>query len=758
MTINNKHETNIDSDKCTPETLADFLICRFKRNIEAFKKYYPKISDKFENYVPQKSMDFFCSPSGTPNMTFSGDEKSYYEKYCSAQYIKFEIEQLDKIIKNGATTEKDLIDYADPKEFSKYQVKDILNSKINIFNNDCSKDDYGQIHFKYFSKISQIYEQRYKGDVCNISDSKLIPLLCLIGVGLGYIIQELYKEIEISHLVIIEPDNDVFFASLHTFDWENFLKALNAKGNILTIILESKADTIGTEFNNCFVSKGFYTLGAYCIYLTRQSESDSQIIDELKKRGHLLPATYGFFDDRLFGASHAVSSIMHKKHFVNTTEMSAEFRNLPVFVVGSGPSLDNDISFLRKNQDKAIIIACGTAIDVLYHAGIHPDFYANTERVPETKQALSVIKDSSFFEDIILLCSHVCHPSVVEMFDHVAILSKADENFCGYISANLKLQKIRIITKMNPLVGNMGLSGALALGFRNIYLFGLDCGKKLSFTSNHSDYTTLYNQIGYSDDNSFYNSSFVVPANFSGECGCNEIFYMSILTMQLSLKEYLEEENFSCINCSDGALIEGAKPIHSKDLENDFSIYPDIDKKAFISYIDHTKTISFDIKIDEIKKIMYPELIKKICENILSIIKKRPKTIKESLQICHKINEFLNEIGKDNSLIYFQKTIESAVCGPLVIITSSLFENKDKKLCLGTANRLLNILEDYLTEIPEVYKKMPDYIMGEHRKYYPNGKVGRDMPHCKAPDFPKEINIIKKKYDDPVKKFVKRYI
>lgn len=749
-------ETDIDTDKCTPETLADFLISRFKKNIEAFRKYYPEISDKFENYVPQKSIDFFCSNSGTPNMAFTGDKKSYYEEYCSTQYRDFEIEQFEKLITKSDSNKS--IDYTDPKEFTRFQVKDILKGKINIFNNYCGEDPYGQFHYKYFANISKIYQQKFKGDVCTVDDARIVPLFFMIGVGLGYQLWELYKKIDIFHLVIIEPDNDVFFASLHTFNWEKLLKKINADGNKLTIILEANADTIGDKFSECFIMQGFYTLGAHFIYLTRESESNYRIIDELKKRFRLLPSSYGFFDDRLFGASHCVNHLLQKKHFVNTTELSPKFRDLPVFIIGSGPSLDNDISFLRKYQDKAIIIACGTALDVLYHAGIHPDLYANTERVPEIRQALSVIQDPLFFKEIILLCAHVCHPSVVRMFEHTAIFSKLDENFCDYLSANLKIQRIHPIVRMNPLVGNMGLSGALAFGFRNIFLFGMDCGKKVSFESNHSDYTTLYKKRGYSDDNSFYNSTFVIPANFSGVCGCNDIFYKSLLSMQISLKEFLNEDNFSCINCSDGSLIEGATPKHSKELENVFSHYPDINKKEFISYVDHERTVSFDIKKCDVNKVMYPEIIEKICNNILSMVRNKPKTVKECLLICKKINDYLNEIGKDQSLTYFQRTIESAVCAPLVIITSSLFEDKDKESCLKQANDILCILEDYLTEIPEIYLKMPNYVMGDHKNYYHNGKVGRDMPHCPAPDFPQEINIIKKEYDDPLKKFVKRYV
>ncbi|MDY6415445.1 MAG: hypothetical protein SPK83_01235 [Succinivibrio dextrinosolvens] len=47
--------------------------------------------------------------------------------------------------------------------------------------------------------------------------------------------------------------------------------------------------------------------------------------------------------------------------------------------------------------------------------------------------------------------------------------------------------------------------------------------------------------------------------------------------------------------------------------------------------------------------------------------------------------------------------------------------------------------------------------MGEHLKYFTNGKVGLDMPFCEAPSLPEALNIITKEYEDPVKKFIKQY-
>lgn len=44
---------------------------------------------------------------------------------------------------------------------------------------------------------------------------------------------------------------------------------------------------------------------------------------------------------------------------------------------------------------------------------------------------------------------------------------------------------------------------------------------------------------------------------------------------------------------------------------------------------------------------------------------------------------------------------------------------------------------------------MPDFVIGEHRKFYPDGKVGIDYPLCKAPVLPPEFHLRRAEYDDP---------
>ena len=90
-------------DLTNSEQLSDFLINRFRSNLEAFKKYFPKIASEFECYIPKQSMDFFCSENGTPNMCFSDDNLSFYEKHSPIQFLEF---SSNSLLTNLGSSEK----------------------------------------------------------------------------------------------------------------------------------------------------------------------------------------------------------------------------------------------------------------------------------------------------------------------------------------------------------------------------------------------------------------------------------------------------------------------------------------------------------------------------------------------------------------------------------------------------------------------------------------------------------------------------
>ena len=416
------------------ELLSDYLINNFNKNIQTFRKYYPEIAQKFENYIPQKTMDFFCSENGVPNLHFTGDEHDLYRQKCKYKFDEFiaELQEEEK---------KDTTQANCPKEFCNFLVKKILADQVTYVFNQQQYDFHGQIHYKYTNRISELIAKVIDKGICKVKEAETLTLFVSVGIGLGYHLKEIASQKEILNILLIEPDPDILFASLHCFEWTEFIENIINEGKTLTFFIDNTPENIGKQFFNLLIQKGIYQIsgGYFCsIYDDALSINIMQALD---KYYYYLPAAYGFFDDRIFGVSHTCFSLLNKRRFILNNKLNENYKNYPVFVIGSGPSLDNDLNFIRKNQDKAIIIACGTAIDSLYHAGIMPDFYANTERTPEVSQALEIIPDKDFLKQITLLCSSVCHPYVVQNFPKTAIFGKWDENFADYLIANLDKSK-----------------------------------------------------------------------------------------------------------------------------------------------------------------------------------------------------------------------------------------------------------------------------------------------------------------------------
>ncbi|MCR5536437.1 MAG: DUF115 domain-containing protein [Succinivibrio sp.] len=718
---------NFQQDEDLQRWFASFTEERLARNLQAFKQFDPDLYALLSQQRLSGALQLFCNAEGVANLLFKESEHFLYPTSDSIAYCR-------------------------------QQVEHFLSHSPNFrISSGTEYDPFGQLAFKYSNTLkTKVAGFAYANpQPCEVQS---IPLLMCNGIGLGYQLAEILSRVEVCNVILVEPDLNLFYASLLVFDWENFLNFVTENGLVCRFVLGQKTDYILLYLRHFLGHHGiFWALGLH-ILNHYQSEAVAKLFQQVTSSlGYLLHT--GFIDDSIFGICHTCTNLSSNRSFVTQGKLPQHYARMPVFVVGSGPSLDQDIDFIRKFQDKAVIIACGTSIDALYHAGIQPDFYANTERTPEIVQTLQIIPDQSFFDDIILLCTNVCNPLTVAFFKHTAIFSKDNESQISHLAHfEKKLRTIATINGINPLVGNMGVSGALHLGFKKLYLFGIDNGKKVGSSVMHSAFTTLYHQHGANDSVGAYQVSKTLPANFGGEVETNNLYAESAQRIGEILQYFKERDaEVACFNCSDGIRIQHAAPQHAQELIAQFAAAEDLPKAKLHAYLQKHQTQAFSITKNQIKQIFNEKIFNEICNKIQEQLNADFNSRLTGLAVMHHVSEYLAKLQLSDDRTIYGQCLDGSLQLMFCHVLAVLYSDHDEQKCVSEAKDLLAIMQDFLTECPELFSKIPDYVMGEHRKFYKDGKIGRDMPHCAAPKLPAAIKLACREYEDPQKKFVKRY-
>ena len=724
-------DNNLEAESITEqtsETIDQFLRERFVINIDAFQKYLPEFSRYFKTYRPNKKLSFFSLENGIPNL----------------------------LLNNTVFYKSD-----DPVTFCKERLLYLMqNIKFHQSCFEYENDIYGQIYDKYINEgINRLSKE--KKETTTIKDFDTLPLVVVSGIGLGYILGELYERVNVKNLVIIEPDPDIFFASLHTFDWKNLLDYIFSEHLSIDIIIDDNPQLCFDTFASIMQSKGVFLTTSPFLLLHYSNEFNTEFSRIFNYQTPGITSLLGFFDDYAFGISHGAFAFSQGNNHFSRKEVSLEkYKDIPVFVIGSGASLDTDIHFIQRFQDKAVIIACGTAVDALFHTGIKPDFWANTERVPEMYELIESIPDPHFFEDITLISSEVCHPLVQKKFLKAIFFGKNNEPFFPYIQKSLpkKLENIQESSYMNPLVGNMGISSAATLGFRKLYLFGMDNGLKVDDTQVHSKFASLFQNKGVNEENVF---NYVCEGNFGHKCKTNLKYLQAIDNIKNvidSISEAEDKQHISVYNCSDGALIPHTISVHSQELQEEFCRLPSISKKEICNYIYEVKCKKVHIDYDEMKALLknneFIDVIDSVIRELSNINKFNNR--KDWLKTLSNISSSLNQAHSPTETFH-KEMIAPSLQSMFILIINAMYLCKDFKCCKDISQHLVNMSMDFLEECKDIFDYLPDYIMGEHRKYYANNKVGRDMPSISAPPMPPVGKLIRTEYKDPMTEFCPKY-
>jgi len=422
------------------------------------------------------------------------------------------------------------------------------------------------LHFSQMLKIQPILSRALK------KRSRLpetVESLIIFGVAAGRHIELLLEQHQVTNLYICEPNLDFFLASLYVTDWAAIFS--NADANNCRLYLNLGGD--GSRYFYDLMAQ-FYKVGAYSIANTYLlscyfNGTMQKAINDLRAELKVVLAIGEYYDHARFGISHTYHSLNlgHKyiKHDVLKHELA--IRQLPVFIVGNGPSLDQVYEYLKLYQDKVVIISCGTSLKALHSHGIKPDYHAEVEQNRATFDWVSQVNDPDYLADITLLSVNGIHPDTAALFKQTLLCFKEGEASTYVFQPSL--QKLGFQTASlayaYPTVTNLVVNYMLKIGQPLLYLFGVDLGY-VDVNYHHSRSSAYYKQDGkqiynYQD---VHGGGVIAAGNFRPAVFTKPEFDVSRKLLEQAIKEH--GSKCEVYNCSDGVKIAGATALQPENI------------------------------------------------------------------------------------------------------------------------------------------------------------------------------------------------
>lgn len=500
----------------------------FERNLEVLRQYYPGVYKEIHLHKPKR--------------------------WLLVQ---------DKQQLNLLHTERQALLYGD-QDYESEQL-------VEYFSNHPFKDDVilglrsgGKLaqytHFKAVTKMRPILEKTLikKGVLPDTVES-----LIVFGIGLGRHIELLLQKHKVNKLYICEPNLDFFYASLFQTDWQAIVDKFSSGDQRLYLNLGGDGSQYFYDLMGQFYQVGAYSIADTYLMSSYYNKKMSSAIHELRSELAVVLALGEYFDHARYGIAHTYHSLSAGHRFMklqkSDSAASSISKNLPVFVIGNGPSLDTLLPYLKEHQNNAVIVSCGTALRSLYRNGIRPDFHAEIEQNRATYDWITQVDDKDYLKQITLLSVNGIHPDSAALFKQTLLCMKEGEASTFVFNSGLTKRGIQIkqLAYAYPTVTNLVMNYFIQWGFRDYYLMGVDLGF-VDINSHHSKFSAYYKEDGSQtyDYKSLHGGGPVVAGNFRPVVFTKKEFEVARKLMEQAISK--APERIEVYNCSDGAKIKGS--------------------------------------------------------------------------------------------------------------------------------------------------------------------------------------------------------
>ena len=385
---------------------------------------------------------------------------------------------------------------------------------------------------------------------------KEIEKFIFIGVGLGLHIPQIAKKIQAEEYFIIEDDLELFRLSLFTTPYYKL------QGNLFFSIAEQK-DRFTQNFKN-FLELSFFR-NRYLKYSYFPAHSKEKIA--FIKNALALQAFSSFpYKTLLKKIMRSLGYISQNYSFINLAKhfKISDINQIPVLILGAGPSFSKNIEWVKAHQNKFIIVAVSAVLNKLSQEEIYPDIVTHLDGFNVSIKHLEGFNAEIFLQNAILLAGSFTPQAVIGKFSKKNVYIYEEDNtryHDGFGSIT------------GPCVGSTALLSLIQMNMKSIYTVGLDLAldkEGYSHSSSHILSNTTKYDLSQANENaiSMRGMFFPVSGNFEKTVMTNPLFYSSIHALDSTLP-LIKNDTQTIYNLSDGAAIKATEPTHIENIHID---------------------------------------------------------------------------------------------------------------------------------------------------------------------------------------------
>lgn len=639
------------------------------------------------------------------------------------------VDELSRMIENGTYEEKYALEFI--MENGEFDIYDIKNNKY-VYNKNPKKiinelvrkvefDEKNSIlniaDYVLFKKNKETYrENRFNFDeiknnsalsiediseYTNLTDDylenkkkrlKKIDKFIFIGTLLGRHIPKIAQKVNADIYLVLERNLEIFRLSLFTVDYTILAK----KGVIFSIMdkdLEEKTKI-----------KKFLDIAYLYNYLLKFSSTNINIDEYIDGLLSFLdmekPIRYDY-NRQLYTNINRTTNYIKNGYkillFNKKLENNDIFKDTPILYLAAGPSLDENINWIKENQNKFFIVTIGAAYKKLLKNDIKVDMIATLDEqyhILNTRQ-FDDISVSNISNNTIILASTITNEKILKKFNQKNLFLY--EVFVSLYKDNFAFDGFSI--------GEITLGILLKLNAKRIYLIGLDLALNQKTGASHSqdansgvfklNLETEQNRGIFNDRKSLLK----VKGNLQDEVFTTSTFFSSIKSAEIYL--FKKNKDVEIFNLSThGAYIEETIPKNINEITINTFKDISINNTDIKNILGSFSANDLDKETKELlkEKILFLEKdIKGILNDILD------SDFKTFDEFFEKIHQIPNYIFKNNNI-----NLYSIIINYFKIVSPYLFYHFNDLKVKNEAKKVKKIKETFVNQIKHI---LDDYIL-----------------------------------------------